>query len=130
MKKNKIIDLIFQNNEHTSANNKLKIIEVSGSSKIDISKIIKKTTSLEISSQLSFEDLLKNEFDSDMNILEVLENDDMSSLKNITIEETVIPHASSISSQISDTDFKRYTNRDITLYVEDAIGMKDLQKTQ
>ncbi len=129
MKKDKTIDLIFQNDEHINTNNKLKITEESVSSKIDMSKIIKKTTKLEIYSKLSFEDLLKNDFDSDIKLLQNIENEDVSSFKDMTIEETIIPHSRNINSQINDKVFKRYTNKDVTLYVEDTIVMKDLQKT-
>jgi len=129
MKKDKTIDLIFQNDEHINTNNKLKITEESVSSKIDMSKIIKKTTKLEIYSKLSFEDLLKNDFDSDIKLLQNIENEDVSSFKDMTIEETIIPHSLNINSQINDKVFKKYTNKDVTLYVEDTIVMKDLQKT-
>ncbi|PHR69067.1 MAG: hypothetical protein COA66_15390 [Arcobacter sp.] len=131
MKKDKIIDLIFQDNEQISTDNKLNITEELGSSKIDMLKIIKKTSKMEIYSHLSFEELLKNDNEPDMKIFNNLKNTDISSLKNSTLEKTVIPHSNSKKRQVNDdNNFKTYTNRDINLYVEDTIVMKDLQKTQ
>ncbi|PHR68795.1 MAG: hypothetical protein COA66_16045 [Arcobacter sp.] len=120
MKKDKIIDLMFQNNEHTTNNKELNIREEPCSSKIDMLKIIKKTSKMEISSQLSFEDLLKNDLDPDLKIL-----------KNFSLEKTVITYSQSTKNQDQNANsFKTYTNRDIALYVEDTIKIGDLQKMQ
>ena len=120
MKKDKIIDLMFQNNEHTTNNKELNIREEACSTKIDMLKIIKKTSKMEISSHLSFEDLLKNDLAPDLKIL-----------KNLSLEKTVITYSQSTKNQDQNANsFNTYTNRDIALYVEDTIKIADLQKMQ
>lgn len=140
MKKDKTIDLMFQSNEDIEDNNKLNITEEFCSSKIDMLKIIKRTSTMEISSQLSFEDLLKNDLNPDVEILKYIENKNILSLedsiqvlnsKDTTLEKILITSSHNIKTENAEINsFKVFINKDVSLYVEDTIVLEDLQQMQ